>query len=141
MKITSNVFEAYLKCPMKCWLRATDEPFSGSAYANWVKTQHDFYRATVAEQLHAQSPINKIASPFATGSNRARAQVQTVWGVLESEVSAVECISSAYEKGRGEFIPICSIFTNKVCKDDKLLLSFDAFVLSESLGREIRVGK
>ena len=29
MKITSDVFEAYLKCPTKCWLRATDEPSAG----------------------------------------------------------------------------------------------------------------
>ena len=33
------------------------------------------------------------------------------------------------------------IFTNKLDKDDKLLLAFDAFTLSLSLGREIRFGR
>jgi len=40
-----------------------------------------------------------------------------------------------------QFIPIRFIFTNKLGKDDKLLLAFDAFVLSEMLGREVRFGK
>jgi hypothetical protein len=47
-------------------------------------------------------------------------------------------------EGRGkaaQFIPSRFIFTNKLGKDDKLLLAFDAFVLSAALGREIPVGK
>jgi predicted RecB family nuclease len=47
-------------------------------------------------------------------------------------------------KGRGQsayLIPIRFIFTNKLDKDDKLLLAFDAFTLSLSLGREIRFGR
>jgi hypothetical protein len=41
MKITSSVFEAHLKCPTKCWLRAAGEPFSGNTYAEGVQTQND----------------------------------------------------------------------------------------------------
>jgi hypothetical protein len=46
--------------------------------------------------------------------------------------------------GRGkptQFIPIRFIFTNKLTKDDRLLLGFDALVLSEALGRDIAVGQ
>ena len=39
------------------------------------------------------------------------------------------------------FIPIRFVFTNKLGKDEKLLLAFDAFVLSEILGREVSLGK
>jgi predicted RecB family nuclease len=39
------------------------------------------------------------------------------------------------------FIPIRFVFTNKLHKDAKLLLAFDAFVLSELLGREVGLGK
>src|SRR6516165_778570 len=38
-------------------------------------------------------------------------------------------------------IPFRFIFTNKLDKADKLLLAFDAFTLSQSLGREISFGK
>ena len=37
--------------------------------------------------------------------------------------------------------PIRFIFTNKINKDDKILLAFDALVLSEVLGREVGLGK
>ena len=47
-------------------------------------------------------------------------------------------------KGRGkppQFIPIRFLFTNKLSKDDKLLLALDAFALSKSLGREVSAGR
>ena len=40
-----------------------------------------------------------------------------------------------------QFIPIRFIFTNKLSEDDKLLLAFDSFVLSEATGRDISFGK
>jgi predicted RecB family nuclease len=60
---------------------------------------------------------------------------------LESSIDAVERLPSG---GRGkptQFIPIRFVFTNKLSRDDKLLLAFDAVILSEILGRNIRVGK
>jgi predicted RecB family nuclease len=40
-----------------------------------------------------------------------------------------------------QFVPIRFVFTNKVTRDDKLLLAFDAVVLSEMLGRQLDIGK
>jgi len=40
-----------------------------------------------------------------------------------------------------QFVPIRFVFTNKVTRDDKLLLAFDAVVLSEILGRQLGIGK
>jgi hypothetical protein len=34
MKITPTLFEAYVKCPTKCWLRATNEPSAGAPTQN-----------------------------------------------------------------------------------------------------------
>ena len=36
MTITPHIFEAYLKCPMKCWLLATGKHLIGNTYAEWV---------------------------------------------------------------------------------------------------------
>jgi hypothetical protein len=36
MKVTPDVFEAALKCPTKCWLRASGESSAGNTYAEWV---------------------------------------------------------------------------------------------------------
>jgi predicted RecB family nuclease len=40
-----------------------------------------------------------------------------------------------------QLIPIRFIFTNKLTRDDKLLLAFDALVLTERIGREVNLGK
>jgi predicted RecB family nuclease len=61
--------------------------------------------------------------------------------IIESRLHAIERIPS---EGRGkatQFIPIRFISRNKLTKDDRLLLAFDAFVLSELLGREVSLGK
>jgi CRISPR/Cas system-associated exonuclease Cas4 (RecB family) len=60
MKITSDVFEAYLKCPTKCWLRSTGEPSAGNTYSEWVKAQNDSYRTTGTERLLAEFPKDEV---------------------------------------------------------------------------------
>jgi hypothetical protein len=34
MNISVDLFEAFIKCSTKCWLRASGEPTSGNAYAD-----------------------------------------------------------------------------------------------------------
>jgi len=149
MKITPELFHAFLKCPTKCWLRATNEPGSGNVYAEWVKTQNELYRATATERMVATSSSAEVASSasieilksgnWRLATNLAAQAQMDLWDV-ESKLLAVERVPAA---GRGkpvQFIPIRFIFTNKLCKDDKLLLAFDAFVFAKSLGREIKSG-
>ncbi len=59
MKISANFFEAFLKCPTKCWLRFTGEPTAGNAYAEWVQAQDKSYRADAAKRLIADVPANE----------------------------------------------------------------------------------
>jgi predicted RecB family nuclease len=61
--------------------------------------------------------------------------------LLESCLHAVERVPS---EGRGkpaQFIPVRFVFRNKLTKDDRLLLAFDALVLSQVLGRMVSLGK
>jgi predicted RecB family nuclease len=150
MKITPTVFEAYLKCPTTCWLRSTGEPSTGNTYSQWVNAQNDSYRATAKARLIAESPNDEVAlSPDMENPKAAKwrlavsvtVQAHMDSCVLESELHAIERVPA---EGRGkpaQFIPTRFIFTNKLDKDDKLLLAFDAFALSKSLGREISLGK
>src|SRR5882724_6182424 len=150
MKITSDLFHTFLKCPTKCWLRATSEFATGNYYSEWVKAQHYTYRTTEVARLVAGSPKNEIAhSPDFKDVKTAKwrlavnlaTDAEMDSNVLESELHAVQLVPA---KGRGHsahLIPIRFIFTNKLDKDNKLLLAFDAFALSKSLGREISLGK
>jgi hypothetical protein len=59
MKITPDVFEAYLKCPTKCWLRSSGEPSAGNTYSEWVKTQNDSYRRAIFGSLWEDGDLTK----------------------------------------------------------------------------------
>jgi predicted RecB family nuclease len=150
MKITPDLFEAYLKCPTKCWLRATDEPSAGNTYPQWVKAQNHSYRMSETRRLVAEFPNDEIVlSPDMETFNAPKwrlasgltVQVQMDSSALESELHALERVPNEGRSKPAQFIPIRFVFTNKLGTDDKLVLAFDAFVLSRSLGRKISLGK
>jgi predicted RecB family nuclease len=59
---------------------------------------------------------------------------------LESTIHAVERVPCDTPSGATHFIPIRFIFTNKLTRHDKLMVAFDALVLSEALGRDVDRG-
>src|SRR6266404_2971269 len=66
MRITSALFEAHLKCATKCWLRSTGELVAGNAYAEWVQTQNDSYRADATKRLMDGPPADEcVVGPAA----------------------------------------------------------------------------
>ena len=120
MKITPDVFEAYLKCPTKCWLRSTGEPSAGATYPEWVKAQNDTYRKTGTERLLAEPPKEEVVfSPDMGNVKGAKwrlasglaVQAQMDSYVLESELHAVERVSSEGGGQHAQFIPIRFTFT------------------------------
>src|ERR1035438_9460786 len=171
MKIMPSLLEAFMKCPIKCWLRAKSETPSGNTYAEWVQSQDESFRATETERLLAGTPPGESArAPAAEnlktakwqfavdipvcielGSSRGdKAQTSppensqsplTSAATFETCLHAVERIPSAGRGQPAQFLPIRFIYRNKLTKDDKLLLAFDAFVLSEMLGRTVSLGR
>ena len=150
MKITPDLFEAFLKCPTKCWLRAMNEIPSGNAYAEWVKSQEESYRTKATAQVIAElsngdlatSPeVEKLKSAKWRLATNVVVRAQEDSCAAESSLHAVERIPSASRGQPAQFVPIRYIYRNKLTKDDKLLLAFDAFVLSEMLGRAVSLGK
>jgi hypothetical protein len=51
MPINADVFDAYLKCPTKCFLRAYGEAGAGNVYADWVRTETEGYRQAGIKRL------------------------------------------------------------------------------------------
>jgi predicted RecB family nuclease len=149
MTICSDLFNTFLKCPTKCWLRAAGEQASGNAYAEWAKAQNASYHAAHIERLLSETPKGEVAvSPSLENLNAVKwrlavnliphARMNAC--VLKSKVHAVEPSPS---EGRGrptQLILVRFIFSNRLSDDDKLLLAFDTFVLSEATGCEISFG-
>jgi len=98
MKITPDLFDAFLKCPMKYWLRTAGEPGLGNAYAKWERSQNESYRTTATERLLSETPKDdSVFSPLMENLKTAQwrlatslvAQAQMNSCILESEIHAV----------------------------------------------------
>src|SRR6266849_3769989 len=147
MRITPRIFGAYLKCPTKSFLLAQVEAPSGNAYAEWVRNQNESYRSAGVARLKERVPPEEWAGStpdppdLKAAKWRLAVDFQAQAHNLESRLHAVERVPSAGRGKPAQFIPIRFVFTNKLTKDDKLMLAFDALVLSEMHGREVGLGR
>ncbi len=147
MMITPELFGAYLKCPTKCFLLAHGEPPTGNAYAEWVWKHNDSYRSAGVARLKDRVPreewMESTQEPLDLKAGRWRLAVDFHAQArnLESRLQGLERLPAEGRAKTAQFVPIRFIFTNKLTKDDKLMLAFDALVLSEMLSSEVNVGK
>ncbi len=147
MLITSHLFEAYLKCHTKCFLLSLGETGSGNGYSDWVQAQQASYHSEEIKRLTQEAAQNQQVIGPIDGEDLQSTEwcfaVETTARAqnLESTIHAVERLTSEGPDKLALFVPIRFIFSNKLHKDAKLLLAFDAFVLSELLGREVGLGK
>jgi predicted RecB family nuclease len=148
MIISCQLFEAYLFCPLKCWLRSRAEPVTGNKYAEWTRAHKEAYYkeglkhafAAFAESDHAINPTI-ISDNFRDATWLFTTDLRLRTHDLESCLLAVEKVPS---EGRGrpvQFIPYRFAFENQLTKNDALSLAFDALVLSKTVGREVSLGK
>ena len=147
MNITSKLFEAYLKCPTKCFLRSRGEAGAGNEYADWVPAQTEFYRYDRIKDLkYIAARDGRITTAALTEDPRVTEREYAFDLVaraanLESHIHFIERIPPKDPDKPAQFVPTRFIYTNKINKDDKLLLGFDALVLFEILGREVLFSK
>src|SRR3972149_2122907 len=146
MTITSQLLEAYVKCPTKCWLRCAGENATGNAYAAWVQAKNEACRMDGIKRLVAKVPDGGrvVASPtenLQTATWRLAADLPAQAPNLEARIPIVERAPSTGRGKAAQFIPIRFVWANKVGRDDKLLLAFEALALSKTLGRDVPAGK
>jgi predicted RecB family nuclease len=145
--ISARLFEDFLKCPTKCYLRSLCETGTGNTYADWFRTRNASYHDDGIRRLIDSIPKDeRVTGLSAKGSLKAPkwtlaagfvAQAQN----LESVIHAVEQVLPKKQAQPAQFIPIRFIFANKLTVHDKLLLAFDALILSEMVGDEVLYGK
>jgi predicted RecB family nuclease len=143
--ITSDLVEAFLKCPTKCFLRARAEVETGNAYAAWARTASDVFRGEGIKRLTAGVPLDKCATDITEADGLPQWQLALDFVArsenLQCSCHAVERIPSAGRGLAGQFVPIRFVFRNKLHRDDRLLLAFDALVISKVFSREMNLGR
>ena len=104
MKPTAELFEAYLKCPTKCWLLSKGAIGEGNAYAEWVKAQNEAFRAVALRRLQETVPENErvIAPPRGDNLKAARWRLAVDMEVsADNAVSRLDSVERVVSKGRG----------------------------------------
>jgi hypothetical protein len=142
MIVSSQLFEAYLECSTKCWLRSRAEPAAGNVYAEWARAQNEAYRQDALKKLLADLPEGDRAMgpPISKNSKdatwRIAIHVRLRTNELESCLHAVERIASEGRGSTTQLIPYRFEFANKLTRQHKLLVAFDT-LLSEAAGRAV----
>lgn len=147
MKITDSIFEAGIKCPTKCFLRSLGEAGSGNVHTDWLRTKSDSYHREGITRLMATVAHDECIKGFSVTGNLKNVEWRFAVDFvassknLESNIQALERIPSEGRGKSAQLIPFRFTLFNKLTSDDKLLLAFDAIVLSEMLGLEVSLGR
>jgi predicted RecB family nuclease len=144
--ITSELLEAHLACPTKCYLRSIGEVGSGNTYAAWNQTRNESYRREGIGRLTACS-TQELASGRIEPSHLKKARwllaLDQVFRSedLEANIHAVRRAPKDGNPRTSEFTPIRLIHTNKLSRADRITAGFEALVLSRSLGQPVSIAK
>src|ERR1035441_7594757 len=72
MRITSPIFDAFLKCATKCQLRSLGEIGTGNEYAEWVRGRDESYQREAVRKLQETVPeTERVVAPPATENLKA----------------------------------------------------------------------
>ncbi len=133
MKITSELFAAFLKCPVKCWLRFHAAAAEDNPCTRWFQERAAAHRAEGLGRMAAGTLLSTDVVAQIV-DDRAR-------HMLESRIDAVERAPSAGRGKAGRGAPVRFHFLNKPGRDERLLLGFDALVLAGRNQRQSMHGK
>lgn len=147
MTISTDLVEAYLKCPTKCFLLSLGEVGTGNSYAEWTRTKSAHFRSDAIQRLMARLASEQCVTrmPDIESFRAAKWHLATDFVArcnnLQASCHAVERIPPSRRGEAEKFAPIRFVFRNKLTRDDKLMIAFDGLALSEILGRTVDVGK
>lgn len=144
--VTSCLFEAFMACPMKCYLVSKGETGTDSEYTSWAATQTEFYRREGKHRLLLEHPQEQSSGNLEWVRWKSFtwqfAFDQTVriqeW---EASIQVVQRVSPAGSDSSVQLVPIRFVSANKLTNSDKMVAAFETMVLAKSLGVKIGVAK
>jgi hypothetical protein len=99
MRITPELFGAYLLCPIKCWLKPNGERGTENSYAGWVEGQNEAFRVAGIKRLHSGSAGSDVAS--SPGSDSFK---EATWRLATDVLVQTEKLESLAHMIKGKLI-------------------------------------
>ncbi len=140
----SELLEAYLACPMKCYLQSTGEKCSENKYADWYRTKNDSYRRAGIRRLttvFSRALADGQIEPRQLKTARRQLAYDQAFEAdgLSASIHAVERVTS--KAGSPEVTPIRFVHSNRPSRSDRMIAAFDALVLSKATRQGIPYAK
>ncbi len=140
--VTSELFEAYLACPTKCYLQAIGEVAAGNDFTNWQTTRSESYRLNGVQRLMADHPQEigiDLADPLHWKRESWHFAIAPIVRAQNMEVTlhAVQRVLPGRTTKSTACVPVRFVPENKLSSSDKRMAAFDALVLSRALGAKI----
>lgn len=147
MTITQEIFEAFLRCPTKAYLIAHHVEAERVPLDPQVVETDEAYRKEGLSRICSGVPADEtlIDAPTLNDLKRRRYQLivncSLITPSLEAGIHGLHLPTRDKPNTRGFYIPFRFVSTEKVPVIAKMLLAFDAFVLSEVSRTAVPVGE
>src|SRR5262245_44819531 len=140
--LTSRLFDAFLACPTKCFLRSIGQSAAENTFTTWKEARNESYRREGFRGLPADlsRPLDPIDFDRMALKN-ARWQLafdQVVRAKnLEASIHVVQRIPVNEISKSAKIIPIRFVPTNKLSQADRLMAAFEAYVLQKATNVQV----
>src|SRR5438128_6639485 len=147
MLLTEDIFQAFLNCETKAHLKSTGAIAAHPEIIDWRQRLTEDYKQVCYAKLRSGFREDECfvgtLSLQGLKSSKHRLVIDCVVQEqgLQSRIHALERLSPLKQMKKDSLIPIRFISSKKVAKNDKLLLAFDALVLSTASGKIPSYGK
>jgi predicted RecB family nuclease len=144
--VTSQLFEAYLACPTKCYLRSIGEMAANNDFAIWNEMRSETYCCEGVQKITTGHDSELALEPPTPGHWRKVSWHFALNVVVRAENTEanLQVVQRSPPEGQNkasQFIPIRFVPANKLSRSDKLRAGFDAFVLSKASGTKVGLAK
>ena len=147
MLITDDIFQAFLQCETKAHLKLAGTAGDQRAFPAWehnrVEAYKQHYHLHMRPDCREDECLVGVALPQDLSHSLWRlvidCRVQTQ--ALQSHIHILERCTSAGQTQHHPYIPVRLIPREKITPQDKLVLAFDALVLSAATGQAPPFGK
>ena len=144
--VTSCLLEAFLACPMMCYLLSKGEISAGNEYTSWVLTQTESYCREGKYKLTADHPHELDSGTFKSGRWKNAPWHFALDQIVRTQswevgLQAVQRVPLEGAGASAQLVPIRFVRVNKLSTSDKIVAAFEALVLAKSLGLKVGPAK
>jgi predicted RecB family nuclease len=140
MTITQAIFEAFTQCRTQSYLSSHSGAVAENALGQGRQHWDQLYQRNGSSRLRARVLDGQlyVGTPTVEAIQQQKYRVILDCTLQTSDLSAhvhgLELVRSSRTKGRIAYVPIRFVSTERISTADKLLLAFDASVLSQACG-------